>query len=77
MKVYFFLPCARALPVISRSCRSWFEQWSPDPPVLCDRSPEPSARDLESFGRPNALSGDPRRTKQDTTHLEQPWRLGH
>jgi|GEM_PF-6334853 len=31
----------------------WFGQWSADPPVLCDRSPQPSARDLETFGRPN------------------------
>src|SRR5208337_2990223 len=32
---------------------------SPDPPVLCDRSPRPSARHLETFGRPNGGVGRP------------------
>ena len=36
---------------------------SPDLPVLCDRSPRPSARHLETFGRPKGGVGRPRRTK--------------
>src|SRR5271157_1028393 len=68
------------------SAGSWFGQWSPDPPVLCDRSspsprpsrvtwrpplsrmagpgdprptcPRPSARHLETSGRPNGGVGD-------------------
>src|SRR5271157_6189679 len=43
---------------------------SPAPPVLCDRgspSPRPSAPHLETSGRPNGRSGDPRRTKQIAT----------
>src|SRR5208282_234607 len=79
--LYFSLPYARPVPVKSWSWTSWFGQWSPDPPVLCGRgspSPRPSARHLETYGRPNggvrrpspnenagrtAGSGDPRRTR--------------
>ena len=32
VKVYFFLPHARPVPVKGRSCTSWFGQWSPDLP---------------------------------------------
>src|SRR5208337_1680881 len=47
LKVYFFLPHARPVPVQRWSSTSWFGQWSPDPPGLCDQrssSPRPSAR---------------------------------
>jgi len=32
LKVYFFLPHARPVPVKCWCCTSWFGQWSPDPP---------------------------------------------
>src|SRR5271157_4201984 len=65
--LHFSLPHARPVPVKSWSWTSWFGQWSPDPPGLCDRgspSPRPSARHLETYGRPNGGVRRPRRTKQ-------------
>src|SRR5208337_4588789 len=52
----FSLPNARLVPVKSWSCTSWFGQWFPDPPGLCDRrspSPRPAARHLETRPSPN------------------------
>ena len=44
------------------SAGSWFGQWSPDPPVLCDRSspsPRPLARHVETSAQPNGGSRRP------------------
>jgi hypothetical protein len=52
---------SRAFLGLFRQVASRLGQWSPDQPVLCDRSPRPSARHLETVGR-TAGSRDPDRT---------------
>jgi len=76
LKVHFFLPHARPVPV--KSC---LVQAGSGSGLLTRPSSATAALNRRrvtwrtSVGR-TAAAGDPRRTKQDTTHSEQPWRLG-
>ncbi len=66
LKVYFFLPHARPVPVKSWPCTSWFGQWSTNPPSSATAGLPVPNRWRVTWRPPvsrTAWSGDPRRTK--------------
>ena len=66
LKVYFFLPHARPVPVKSWCCTSWFGQWSPDPPSSATAGLPVPGRRRVTWRPPlsrTAGSGDHCRTK--------------